>query len=323
MPTPTFADFLANWPIFRDAVLTGAFAGALLGFLGVQVVLRRMVFASSAISQAAALGVALSFWIPSVLDPIGHAAAHSGNPGVHSSIPLVFDPVVWALGTSLLATLLFTANPTRWRITGEGLLGIVFLASAAFAVIIGDRLTQETHDLAAILFGSAVVVRQSDLALVTAAMFSVIGLHVLFWRPLIFVAFDPVGARVQGLPARKLNTFVFLAVGVAVAFSTRALGALPVFAFSVLPALAALMLSTRLSVVFGIAALLGAGAGAGGYLVSFRAETPVGATQSALAVVVLLLALAWRGVARALARPRSVGASPAAASPTSPVHPSP
>lgn len=309
--TPTFADFLANWPIFRDAVLTGAFAGALLGFLGVQVVLRRMVFASSAISQAAALGVALSFWIPSVIDPIGHAAAHSGNPGVHSSIPLLFDPVVWALGTSLVATLLFTASPVRWRITGEGVLGIVFLASSAFAVIIGDRLTQETHDLAAILFGSAVVVRRSDLLLVTGAMISLLGVHVLFWRPLIFVAFDPVGARVQGLPVGKLNAFVFLAVGIGVAFSTRALGALPVFAFSVLPALAALLLTTRLSVVFALAAVLGGLSGAGGYMVSFRAETPVGATQAALAVAILLLAAGWRGVAGALARSRSAGGSPA------------
>jgi zinc transport system permease protein len=302
MSEPTFAEFWANWSIFRDAVLTGAFAGALLGFLGVQVVLRRMVFASSAIAQAAALGVALSFWIPSVLDPIGHAASHSGNPATHSSIPLLFDPVLWALGTSLLATLLFTVNPVRWRLTRESLLGIVFLASAAGAVIIGDRITQETHDLAAILFGSAVVVRRSDLILVACAMVGLLCLHVIYWRPLIFVAFDPVGAQVQGLPAGKLNAFVFLAIGIAVAFCTRALGALPVFAFSVLPALAALALTTRLGAVFALAAGLGAVAGAGGYMVSFRAETPVGATQTAVAVFVLFLALAWRSVARAAAR---------------------
>ena len=295
---PSFADFVANWSLFRDAVLTGAFAGGLLGFLGVQVVLRRMVFASSAIAQAAALGVALSFWIPSFLDPVGHAAHHSGNPGAHSAIPIVFDPVLWALGTSLLATLLFIVNPIRWRLTRESLLGVVFLVSAAGAVIIGDRITQETHDLAAILFGSAVVVRRSDLILVSSALVSLVGLHVLYWRPLIFVAFDPIGARVQGLPAGKLNAFVFLAIGVAVAFCTRALGALPVFAFSVLPALAALLLTTHLGVVFALAGILGALAGGGGYLVSFRAETPVGATQTAVATVIFCVAIGWRAVMR-------------------------
>lgn len=304
MSAPTFAEFWANWPIFRDAVLTGAFAGILLGFLGVQVVLRRMVFASSAIAQAAALGVALSFWIPSVLDPVGHAASHSGHPAAHSSIPLLFDPVLWALGTSLLATLLFIVNPVRWRLTRESLLGIVFLASAAGAVIIGDRITQETHDLAAILFGSAVVVRRSDLILVTGAMLGLLCVHVAYFRPLIFVAFDPIGARVQGLPAGNLNAFVFLAIGIAVALCTRALGALPVFAFSVLPALAALTLTTRLVAVFALAAGLGAVAGAGGYLVAFRAETPVGATQTAVAVSVLFLALGWRGLCQLAARLR-------------------
>ena len=40
-----------NLPIFKDAILTGGLAGALLGFIGVHVVLRRMVFASSAIAS--------------------------------------------------------------------------------------------------------------------------------------------------------------------------------------------------------------------------------------------------------------------------------
>ena len=83
---PTFAAFFANWSIFRDAVLTGALAGGLLGFLGVQIVLRRMVFASSAIAQAAALGVALSFWVPAAIDPVGHAARHAADPSAAQAI---------------------------------------------------------------------------------------------------------------------------------------------------------------------------------------------------------------------------------------------
>lgn len=297
---PSFAEFLANWPIFRDAVLTGTLAGALLGFLGVEVVLRRMVFASSAIAQAAALGVALSFWVAALLDPIRHAAGHEAGADVHVVSTVLLEPVLWAVGASLLATLIFAANPARLHLTRESLLGVVFLASGAATVIVGNQITQEAHDLSAILFGSAVVVRPMDLALIAGAAVLLIGAYLLLWRPLVFVAYDPVAARVQGLPVRRLTAFVFVAIGLAVALCTRALGALPVFAFSVLPAMTALVLTQRLRWVFALAALIGAAAAASGYGLAFRAELPVGATQSAMAVVILLVAGATRLLVRSV-----------------------
>jgi zinc transport system permease protein len=305
---PTFQDFLANLDIFRDAIVTGGLAGLLLGFIGVHVVLRRMVFASSAIAQAAALGVALSFWIGGLVDPARHAAGHEAGPAAHLLPSLAFEPVLWAIVASLLATMVFMSNPVRWHLTRESLLGLVFLASGAGAVIVGDRITQEAHDLAAILFGSAVVVQRIDLVLVSTATVVLLGGHIAAWRALVFAGFDPTGARVQGLPVRALDTFLFVSVGLAVALCTRALGALPVFAFSVLPAMAALVITTRIGFVFALAGLFGALSGVGGYAVSFRAELPVGATQTALAVLVLGVALVVRAV---LARPPGTGQPPA------------
>jgi zinc transport system permease protein len=284
----------ANLSIFKDAIWVAGLAGALLGFIGVHVVLRRMVFASSAIAQAAALGVALSFWIPALVDPAGHAAGHIAGPAAHFAPSPLFEPVLWAIAASLVATLVFIANPTHLHLTRESLLGFVFLASGAGAVIVGDRIAQEAHDLAAILFGSAVVVQTMDLYLVAGATVLLLGGHVALWRALLFVGYDPMGAAVQGMPVRALNAFLFLSVGLAVALCTRALGALPVFAFSVLPAMAALALTARIGAVFVLALVLGAVSGVGGYVVSFRADLPVGATQTATAVALLAAALTWR-----------------------------
>ena len=108
-----------------------------------------------------------------------------------------------------------------------------------------------------------------------------LGGHVVLWRALLFAGYDPMGARVQGMPVRALNVFLFLSVGLSVALCTRALGALPVFAFSVLPAMTALALTARIGLVFVLAALIGAVSGVGGYVVSFGGDLPVGATQTA------------------------------------------
>jgi zinc transport system permease protein len=312
MDAPSWQDFWANFSIFRDAIITGGLAGLLLGFIGVHIVLRRMVFASSAIAQAAALGVALSFWIGALVDPARHAAGHQAGPSAHVLPSVLFEPVLWAIAASLLATLVFVANPVRLHLTRESLLGFVFLASGAGAVIVGDRITQEAHDLQAILFGSAVVVQRIDLVLVSSATVVLLGGHLLMWRALVFAGFDPRGARVQGLPVGALDSFLFVSVGLAVALCTRALGALPVFAFSVLPAMAALVLTSRMVLVFALAGLFGALAGVGGYAVSFRAELPVGATQTALAVLVLGAALLGVAIARRLRGRRAPGAQPPA-----------
>ena len=299
MDAPTWQEFWANIAIFRDAIITGGLAGLLLGFIGVHVVLRRMVFASSAIAQAAALGVALSFWIGALVDPAGHAAGHAAGPSAHVT-PFIFEPVLWATVASLLATLVFIANPVRLHLTRESLLGFVFLASGAGAVIVGDKITQEAHDLSAILFGSAVVVQRLDLVLVSAATVLLLGGHLLIWRALVFSGFDPLGARVQGLPTKALDGFLFVSVGLSVALCTRALGALPVFAFSVLPAMAALAITSRIGLVFALAGLFGAVSGVGGYALSFRAELPVGATQTALAALIVGAAIIVRSLGRSL-----------------------
>ena len=149
---------------------------------------------------------------------------------------------------------------------------------------------------AAILFGSAVVVEPGDLYMVGAATVLLLGGHAVLWRALLFAGYDPMGARVQGMPVRALNVFLFLSVGLSVALCTRALGALPVFAFSVLPAMTALALTARIGLVFVLATLIGALSGVGGYVVSFRGDLPVGATQTATAAALLAAALAFRFV---------------------------
>ena len=68
----------------------------------------------------------------------------------------------------------------------------------------------------------------------------------VFWwrRGLIFASFDPDGARVRGLPTTLLSFAILGAIALTVSIATRALGALPVFAFSILPAIAAIALAS-------------------------------------------------------------------------------
>lgn len=267
---PRFSDFAQNWALYRDPISCAVVAGAGLAALGVFVVLRRAVFVTATLSQAAGLGVALAFYLE-----IHH--------GLH--VP----PVVGALASSILFTWLAGVRSVP-RMSRETTVGFTFVAASALAVLVGDCITQEAHDIAAILFGTAVLVRPLDLILVVAATLS--SLVALFWlgRALTFTGFDPEGARVQGLPVRAIETAFWSLFAVEVSVSTRALGSLPVFAFSVLPAASGLVLANELRSAIALSVLFGVLAAAAGYVFAFMFSLPVGASQAAVATLLLLLA---------------------------------
>lgn len=275
--TPVHADsgfalghFLQHWDLYRDPVLCGVCAGIGLAALGVFVVLRRAVFVTAALSQAAGLGVALAFY----------AQIH---------LALNVSPVFAALLASVTTTGLLSFGP-RLRLPREMLVAFFFIAASAGAVLLGDRIAQEAHDISSILFGSAVLVRPLDLALVVAVTALSVLLLFVLRRALLFTGFDPEGAKVQRLPVRLIEGALWFSLALNVSVSARALGSLPVFAFVVLPAGAALLLADRLSRVLLIAMMLGAVAGGAGYVFAFLGDLPVGASQALTAAALALLA---------------------------------
>ncbi len=284
-PTSSWAQFWDAYELFRDPMLCALIAGGVLGFLGVYVVLRRMVFVSAAVTQSAGLGVALAFY----------ADIHLG---------LHVEPTVGAVGLALLATLLLMMDPTRMRLTREGLLGLAYALTGGAAILVGDRISQEAHDIQGILFGTAVLVERSQLLAVAGAGGLILFIHVWWFRGLTFASFDRTGAMVQGLPVRTLEAVLMISIGLMVGVSARALGALPVFAFSILSAIAALMLDLRLPWTFFLSTLAGAAAGVGGYLVAYFYNFPVGGSQTVLATALVVVAFGVRGVKQLLTRAR-------------------
>jgi zinc transport system permease protein len=276
--------FGENWPLYRDPVLCAALAGAALGGLGVFVVLRRAVFVTATLSQAAGLGVALAFY-------------------VEIQFGLQISPVLAALAASALTTLLVSAKP-RLGLAKETQIGFAFALTSALAVLVGDRIAQETHDIAAILFGTAVLVRPLDVWSITGGAALTLFALGLLGRGLAFSGFDPEGARVQGLPVRALEVGFWLVFASVVSVSTRALGALPVFAFSVVPGAAALFVASRLSHAVLLASLLGLVAGALGYVAAFRFSLPVGATEAVTAAALGAVLCGVRALTRSRAEPR-------------------
>jgi zinc transport system permease protein len=275
--TLTLAAFFDAWDLFRDAALAGTLAGALLGWLGVFVVLRRMVFLSAALSQAAGLGVAAAFYAQVQW---GWFAA---------------SPTLGAVVATGLATALLVATRARGG-SRDSVLGLAYLVGAAGTLALGTRITQEVQDIETVLFGSAVAVVPEDFRTLLVLAVGLLLLHAWWERGFVLASFDPDGARVRGVPVGLLDAVLLGSLALAASVCARVIGALPVFAFTVLPALAAVRLVANARRALALAAALGGISGFLGYLLAFRLRLPVGASQTLVAAALVPLAEGVRQV---------------------------
>ncbi len=262
------ADFWSARDIWRDPLLASSIAGALLGFLGVYVVLRRTVFVSAALTQLSTLGLIVALLVE---ERIGVEVEHAG---VQLAVALVF---------SVVGALVLGALESGRRLPTEAPVGMSYVLAGALVILGANRLIHAAHDLNSMVFGNAVAVPFSDVVVIAVVTLVCAVVHTVFQKVLVFVSFDRETAEAVGVRAPVWNGLLFFTIGLAIPVSARALGALPVFAFLTIPASAALLLAARLRAAFAVATVLGVVAAAGGYVLSWVWQIPTGATMVALA----------------------------------------
>jgi len=271
--------FFEAYFLWRNAMAAAVVAAALCGYLGVFIILRRMAFVSAALSQVSGLGVALSFFVGSYLgvDPHGDA------------VPWYISPMFLALVLSCAASALLALPARARRIPSESLVALAYLAASAAVVLVlaSPRIVQEAHEVGELLFGSAVAVREQNLEALAAVAVLVALVHGALFKDFVFVSFDGETARSVGYPVARLDAVLNLTVAVTAAMATRAIGTLPVFAFMVLPAGAALLVARRLWSASVLAVAIAIVSAVLGYYLSFAYQLPTGPTMAALC------ALAW------------------------------
>lgn len=268
-----FHEFLSAREIWQIPLTASIVAGALLGALGVFVVLRRTVFVSAALTQLSTVGLVLALLIQEGLH------VHSE----HATVQLVV-----AIAFSVAGALILGGFRSR-RLPAEAAVGGVWVAASALVVLgVSRLLVHEAHDLGGMVFGNAVAVPLADLLVIGAVALLCAVAHGLFAKELAFVSFDAETARALGMNVSLWDGILFLTIGLAIPVTARALGALPVFAFLTLPAAAALLARARFRTAFAVAGIIGVVAAGGGYVLSWLWELPTGATMVALAGILLV-----------------------------------
>lgn len=168
--------------------------------------------------------------------------AHVSLAGVAIGLITKTNPIVTALITSIISSVVIERLRETKKVYGESALALFLSGSLALAVVLISLGRGFNVDLLSFLFGSITTVKGSDMVIILALGITVIAAVVAFYKELIFISFDEETARVSGIQTRLINTILVVLTATTVAISMRIVGVLLIAALIVIPVVSALQL---------------------------------------------------------------------------------
>src|SRR6476661_7801086 len=258
-------------------ILTGIHA-----YLGVHVVERGVIFVDLSLAQIAALGTTV---------------AYLAGYDLHSTTAYLFSLGFTFLGAAIFA---LTRVHRKTRIPQEAIIGIVYAVSAAMAILIMSKATQETEHLKEMLVGNILSVTWPEL-LKTAILYALVGIfHYIFRERFLMISMDEQEAERRGLNIRFWDFLFYVSFGFVVTSSVAIAGVLLVFCFLIVPSVTAMLFAERLGPRLAIGWGMGALVSAAGVALSFLLDLPTGAAIVATFGAALLI---LAGVRKAFFKP--------------------
>ena len=251
-----------GFQFFQHGIIVATIAGALCGLLGVFVVLRGMSY-------------------------IGHGLSHAVFGGAAASavigINFFIGAGIWGIISGVLI-----ARVARRRVLGaDAASGVVTTASFALGLALMNRYGQASKSIEAVLFGSVLGVKVSDIIAVSLVAVFALAVIVVWYRKLLFSTFDPDVAQVSGVNVSVVEVVLLSLLSLTILVTMRVIGTLLISALLVIPAAAARMTTNSFSKLLWISPMIGAVTCFFGMNLSYHLDT------SASATIILLDALVF------------------------------
>ncbi len=268
----------------QNVMIGATLLGIVSGVLGSFAVLRKQSLLGDTLSHAALPGICIGFL----------AAGTRSLPAI----------LLGALLTGAAAALLVLLLSRTTRLKTDASLGIALSVFFALGVVLlthiqnGGNAAQGGLD--SFLFGQAAAILRTDLYVMGAITAIALGLVGGLWKEFKLTTFDPVFARVIGLPVLALEAVLTTMIALAVVVGLQMVGVVLMAAMIIAPAVAARQWTNRLETMVVLSALIGMVSGLFGALVSATgrglATGPLIVLAVSACVIVSLLLAPGRGL---------------------------
>lgn len=255
-----------EYQYLANALLAAIFAGITCGIVGTYVVARRMVFLCGGITHASFGGLGIALYAG--VNPIG--------------------------GALIFATL--SAMGIEWasdkgKIREDSAIGIIWSIGMAIGALFMSLTPGYTSgDLAGYMFGSIVTVTSQDItALGIFTLLCVIG-TILWWRPIMYLAFDRDFTASQGIASRVASYVLIVIVAITIVLAIRIMGIVLLLSLFTIPAVTANIISKSYAKITLLAAIIAVCGAVGGLVASYNWEIPPGTCIIFILTVALIAA---------------------------------
>jgi len=242
-----------EYEFFRNGFIAAVLVGALCGYIGVYVVLRRMSYIGHGLSHAIFGGAVLSYVV---------------------NINFFFGAGVWSL---LAALLIHRISHRRW-VGADAAIGVVTTSSFALGIAIVSTYRSFTRNIEAALFGNILGITSRDLWIIASISIVVFVALIVMRRQLLFLTFDPEVASAYGIAIGRTDLFFVILLAITVLASTQILGVTLIAAAMVIPPVIGRYLTKRFQTLLLVSPLIGIFCSAVGMYLSFYLDISSAAT---------------------------------------------
>ena len=220
---------------------------------------------------------------------IADTLSHVSLAGVALGLLLQINPLITAIGASVLSSFFIERLRMTKKVYSESALAVFLSGSLALAVILISLSHGFNVNLFNYLFGSIITVRQSEVLIIGGLGIVVIFLLMAFYKELVFITFDEEAAQVSGIPTKLINIILITLAALTVSLAIPTVGILLISALIVIPVITALQFKTNFHRTIWLAEIFSLFSVVAGIFISFYLNLSTGGTI--VLITILLFAL--------------------------------
>ena len=209
---------------------------------------------------------------------IGDGLAHVSFATVALALVLNQSPLIISIPIVSLASLLILKLSEENRIGGDAAIGLIASTSLAIGVFITSVSNGFSVDLSSYLFGSILIIAQSDVYLSLVLTVLIVSLELVFYQDLFAMTYDLDYAKVSGRKTKRLNQLLSILTAITIVLGIRVVGTMLISSLIIFPTVSALRLSKGIKSTIVWAVIIAIISVMSGILISVTLDFPTGSS---------------------------------------------
>lgn len=244
---------LFSYDFFVNAFLASLLAAISCGIIGTYIVSRRIVFISGGITHASFGGIGMGYYL-----------------GINPLIGAAIFSILSGMGIQLFSS--------KGKVREDSSIAIWWSLGMAIGIIFVYLTPGYAPNLMSYLFGSILTVSTGEIWLMLVLAIIIILFFTLFYRTILYIAFDEDFAKTSDLPVSLFNYMLMILISLTIVLNIRVVGIILILSLLTIPQTTANLFTRDFGRMMFYSVGFAFLASVVGLLVSYFADIPSGAT---------------------------------------------